>query len=274
MKDEKPSAEQLNEEMLSQAREPKVLDGWFLPSQWRSSWPVSLRSGFPGFHWIRILARLWEARHPARKGPKDAAPTLADIVAKGKQHYYEGKSFRRWSLTMVHMYGTGVTAYLEDAWKLIGENAKIAQQRKQDTMIEAPFDKNETPKSATLYRMVAPGRFAPVPKETATAKLSKGRLGLLCRETIVIAAAVAFIAAGLFPPWLYTVHAQGAHTLSNAGYSFILKPPPPKEDYAPFGIQLDTSRLLIEWACILVFSGAAWFLCGVSCQRQDRNGPS
>jgi len=49
---------------------------------------------------------------------------LEDVVAKGTEHYYEGKSFRRWSLTMVHRYGPGVTPYLEDAWKLVEQNAR------------------------------------------------------------------------------------------------------------------------------------------------------
>ena len=199
---------------------------------------------------------------------------LDDVVAKGKEHYQAGRSFSQWSLIMVHQHGQAITPYLEDAWKLIGENTKIAQKRKQDMIIEAPFDTNEAPKSRILYRMVAPGRFAPVAKEDPPAKTAE-RLRL--RQTIVAVAAIAFIVGGLFPPWLYTLDlADGPHARRDAGFAFILSSP--KMEAAPdefrsfrkfAGIQLDARRLLVEWACILAIGGAALFLCGRTVAKQD-----
>lgn len=48
---------------------------------------------------------------------------IDDVIEKGTP-YYEGKSFRRWSLIMRLKYGKAVTPYLEDAWKMIKEKAK------------------------------------------------------------------------------------------------------------------------------------------------------
>ena len=192
--------------------------------------------------------------------PEGAGPaTLADTIAKGRLHHHEGKSFRRWSLIMTHKYGAGVAPFLEEAWKIIDGDAKPASERVPDS---------------TLYRMVVPGRFAPVAAQTGTATLS--RL-LWTRKTIAVMAALAFVLAGLFPPWLYTVNVTGMHLRRDAGYSFLLSPPHRSKE-TPFlgawetvwGIQLDTPRLLIEWACISVASGAAWLLCGVPRQRQDK----
>ena len=72
--------------------------------------------------------------------------------------------------------------------------------------------------------------------------------------------AVVFVLCGLFPPWLYTHDSTGTHSRSNAGCSFILSPPLKLGMYVTAGIQLDTSRLLIEWACVLAATGAGWLL--------------
>lgn len=118
--------------------------------------------------------------------------------------------------------------------------------------------------SSTLYRMVAPGRFAPVPKETDAEKLARC---LWSRRTIVAVAAAAFLFVGLFPPWLRTLDVAGNHTQTDGGCSFILSPPSPLR---PFGIQLDTTRLLIEWSCVVVTASAAWYLCGAGSARRDQ----
>jgi hypothetical protein len=182
--------------------------------------------------------------------PEGAGPaTLADTIAKGRLHHHEGKSSRRWRLIMTHKYGPEVTPFLEEAWKKIEGDAKLASEQVPDS---------------TLYRMVAPGKFAPVAAQNAPATLS--RL-LWTRKTIVVVAALAFVLAGLFPPWFYTVDVTGVHFRRDAGYSFILFPPPSSKgtlslgDWKTvWGIQLDTRRLLIEWACISVTGGAGWLL--------------
>jgi hypothetical protein len=72
--------------------------------------------------------------------------------------------------------------------------------------------------------------------------------------------AVVFVLCGLFPPWLYTYDVTATHSRSNAGCAFILSPPLPRENSDAHGIQIDTSCLLIEWACILAATGAGWLL--------------
>ncbi len=118
-----------------------------------------------------------------------------------------------------------------------------------------------------LYRVV----------KTAVSRLLKvHRL----KKGIVSAAAVAFVLAGLFPPWLYTYYSTGSggrfsyepggHSERNAGYHFIFTPPPPREGEIQYGIKLDMPRVLIEWACIAAISGAALFLLGsVKAQQPD-----
>jgi CheY-like chemotaxis protein len=94
----------------------------------------------------------------------------------------------------------------------------------------------------------------------------KQRLG--AQKFIVLCGAVAFIWCGLFPPWLYTFYQTGTRdeagmrSQTDAGYYFILTPPPPLDRHPAYGVKLDTSRLLIEWACILAVSGAAWAIFG------------
>jgi len=235
---------------------------------------------------------------------------LEDVVAKGREHYYEGKSFRRWSIIMVHKYGSEVAPYLEDAWKLLEANAKLGvKEGKQPVTHVAPnyvaLDDwftpavemlrrllgwsghsgqtvkqnkiasalSQEPKSgkpdSTLYRMVAPGRFAPVPEETIDVKIFKH---LRTRKTIVAIAAVAFVLTGLFPPWLQTLNLESIHERTVAGYSCVFSPPQPKAhgwDREFYGIERDTSRLLVEWSCIVVATGAAWFLCGASRPKEN-----
>lgn len=220
---------------------------------------------------------------------------LEDVVAKGKQHYYAGKSFRRWSLLMLNKYGPEISPYLDDAWKLLDESPKLAQQVGnivEGTKTMKSFEgKEETEQRCSepsvLYRLVGPGRFAPVPRESTMGSLANAvpawLAGLLTRKTIVALGAIAFVLAGLFPPWLRTLDVESVHLLRNAGYAFIASPPTPGNDgykvlqpelpgrLSPLGgIRLDTSRLLVEWCCILVMAGAAWFVCGVS-KPKDQN---
>jgi hypothetical protein len=106
------------------------------------------------------------------------------------------------------------------------------------------------------------------------------------RKAILGLTALAIVLTGLFPPWLYTFdklanHEEpGWHSERSAGYFWIFKPPEPNFNrraggandfvepdatglllpgfYPYFGVKLDTTRLLVEWACILAVAGAAW----------------
>lgn len=98
------------------------------------------------------------------------------------------------------------------------------------------------------------------------------------QKGILICGAVVFVLCGLFPPWLYTYDVTGTHSRSDAGYYFVLTPPGPKPSYGnSTGIQLDTSRLLIEWACILAATGAGWVIFiprkPAKEQRKEANDP-
>src|ERR1051325_3384476 len=78
---------------------------------------------------------------------------------------------------------------------------------------------------------------------------------------MVTLAAITFVLTALFPPWVRRLDTSRTHTRRDAGYSFVLSPPMlPTRDEQFYSIQLDTSRLLLEWACILATGGAAWFL--------------
>ena len=88
-------------------------------------------------------------------------------------------------------------------------------------------------------------------------------------KTILVCASVALVVSGLFPPWLYTFYRTstqyglGGHSEKSAGYYFIFTPPPPENYYPTYGVKLDMERLLLEWACVLAVSGAAWTLFGL-----------
>jgi len=82
-------------------------------------------------------------------------------------------------------------------------------------------------------------------------------------QTIIKVAAALFIAACLFPPWEYTADHngnEGFHTRKPARYALIFTPPNPEDDSPLFGVQIDTSRLLIEMAAIGVTTGLILFL--------------
>jgi len=97
------------------------------------------------------------------------------------------------------------------------------------------------------------------------------------RKTILFWTMLAIVMCGLFPPWSYTFYMTGGagfRSEKDAGYYFILNPPPP--EYNPstshfskegYGVKLDAQRLLVEWVCILAVGGAAW---GVARLNRER----
>lgn len=97
------------------------------------------------------------------------------------------------------------------------------------------------------------------------------------QKFILLCGAVVFVLIGLFPPWLYTYDVTATHSRSNAGCSFILSPPLPRGNNNDYGIQIDMSRLLIEWACVLAAIGAAWMIFiprkPTKEQRKEKNDP-
>jgi hypothetical protein len=113
------------------------------------------------------------------------------------------------------------------------------------------------------------------------------------RKTILACTAIAIVATGLFPPWLYTfdkgstTDTAGWHSERSAGYAPIFAPPENdfaangfgvvspmgvKHDgsyggFAYSGVRLDVVRLLVEWVCILAVSGAAWGLLTITREK-------
>ena len=75
---------------------------------------------------------------------------------------------------------------------------------------------------------------------------------------IIILGTTAFVLSGLFPPWIYTLNPPGARPTENpAGYHLIFDPPTPATKLRLAGIQIDYTRLLIQWAVIgVVVAGA------------------
>jgi len=77
------------------------------------------------------------------------------------------------------------------------------------------------------------------------------------KKVIVFAVAV-MVLMTLFPPWTQTFHRTGGATLRKpAGYSFIFDAPEPSV-YAA-GIQLDFSRLLLQWFVVALIAGGLVF---------------
>ena len=69
---------------------------------------------------------------------------------------------------------------------------------------------------------------------------------------------IVFALMGIFPPWRYTFAAldRGGGMSKPAGYGFIFDPPTPLQDFPPFGIVLDGSRLMVQWLMVAAFTTA------------------
>lgn len=59
------------------------------------------------------------------------ARSLQEMIAKGRQHYYDGLSFRNWRTTMLNVYGHDTTPYLQDVWNAIAAEAESATHAKR-----------------------------------------------------------------------------------------------------------------------------------------------
>jgi hypothetical protein len=48
--------------------------------------------------------------------------SLQETIAKGKRHYYDGVTFRKWKTGMLNMYGHDTRPFLDEAWNdIVGE---------------------------------------------------------------------------------------------------------------------------------------------------------
>jgi len=56
------------------------------------------------------------------------AASLQETITKGKRHYYDGVTFRRWKMAMLNMYGHDTRPFLDAAWNaIIGEEESKAR---------------------------------------------------------------------------------------------------------------------------------------------------
>ncbi|MCP4331655.1 MAG: hypothetical protein GY785_03275 [Gammaproteobacteria bacterium] len=80
------------------------------------------------------------------------------------------------------------------------------------------------------------------------------------QKTLIVVGVLVFILAGLFPPWLYTLHVNNIDREKPAGYAPIFDPPYPENDDIRYGVELDVSRLTVQWVVILTATGLCVFL--------------
>jgi len=79
------------------------------------------------------------------------------------------------------------------------------------------------------------------------------------KKFIAIGIAI-MILMGIFPPWKYTFSYKTVNSNEPAGYGFILLPPAKKSDALPYGIELDTARLFVQWIIVTFSTGLGVFL--------------
>ena len=80
----------------------------------------------------------------------------------------------------------------------------------------------------------------------------RSRNTAMISKKIVVFGAVAFILSGLFPPWITTFSPPGGgqQAQTRAGYHLIFNPPPRDSEGIFAGVQIDSTRLLVQWAII------------------------
>lgn len=107
--------------------------------------------------------------------------------------------------------------------------------------------------------------FLPYAKRRNMKWLPASKIVLLC-------GGLAFLLAGLFPPWTLILD-QGPSNYSEKSvrYSSVFSPPairPLREKFysgfsssdASYRVKIDATRLLIEWACVVVGGAVSWVL--------------
>jgi hypothetical protein len=80
------------------------------------------------------------------------------------------------------------------------------------------------------------------------------------QKRLIIVGVLVFILAGLFPPWIYTLHVNRIDTEKPAGYAPIFDPPSPEKYNKYYGIKLDVSRLAVQWIIIISATGLGLLL--------------
>ena len=77
------------------------------------------------------------------------------------------------------------------------------------------------------------------------------------QKKILIVGIVIVLLIGVIPPWNYTYKSSSTYRETDAGYSFIMSPPPARGGH---GIKIDISRLVIQWIVTIAATTAGVML--------------
>lgn len=80
------------------------------------------------------------------------------------------------------------------------------------------------------------------------------------KKLVVVIAVVVVVFMGLNPPWKITHHTNYFSKDTPIGHYSIYNPPKPVAEDARAGLQIDWTRLLLEWFVVLASSGLVLYL--------------
>jgi Tfp pilus assembly protein PilF len=91
------------------------------------------------------------------------------------------------------------------------------------------------------------------------------------QKTIIGAGATCLVLLACYLPWTYTVNtASGIHREKPAGYHFIFAPPRPEQESIAHGVKIDTPRVAIPMAVVVLATVAAVLLTGARRGHHER----
>lgn len=82
------------------------------------------------------------------------------------------------------------------------------------------------------------------------------------QKKIIVIGVVVIILMAIFPPWTHTYRYKTAYSNEPAGYRFIFYPPDKKSkvNSMAHGIELDITRLCVQWIIFSMVTGLGVFL--------------
>lgn len=88
------------------------------------------------------------------------------------------------------------------------------------------------------------------------------------QRKIIVVGILVFLMMGIYPPWRHRVDAENQYkrvkTIRPAGYHLIITPPTPLTKNIAYGVEIDTTRLFLQWFMVLVIT-----LLGVYLTQKD-----
>ena len=95
------------------------------------------------------------------------------------------------------------------------------------------------------------------PETESTGKLQKVMQLSSAQKKVVAVGLVIIAIMGLFPPWRATIRHDGSYRSRPCGYSFILISPGSASGFE--SVQIDFSRLILQWLVVTAVFGAIFF---------------